>query len=40
MLLHYEQSRRVCDSLGVQVLNATVGGKLEVFPRVDYRSLF
>jgi hypothetical protein len=40
MLFHYEQARRVCHSLGVNVYNATVGGKLEVFPRVDYIELF
>ena len=37
---HYEQAKRVCDSMGVEVYNATVGGKLEVFPRVDYEQLF
>jgi hypothetical protein len=25
---------------GRQVLDATVGGKLQVFPKVDYASLF
>jgi hypothetical protein len=40
MLQHYEQSKSACDLLGVQVYNATVGGKLEAFPRVDYRDLF
>lgn len=40
MLFHYEQARRVCDSLGVNIYNATVGGNLEVFPRVDYTELF
>jgi hypothetical protein len=40
MLFGYEMVRRVCDALGVQVYNATVGGKLEVFPRVDYDRLF
>lgn len=40
MIFHYEQSKKVCDELGVNVYNATVGGNLEVFPRVDYRSLF
>ena len=40
MIFHYEQAKRVCDSIGVEVYNATVGGKLEVFPRVDYEQLF
>lgn len=40
MIFHYEQARQVCESLGVSVYNATVGGKLEVFPRVDYTELF
>ena len=40
MIFHYEQARKVCYSLGVNVLNATVGGNLEVFPRVDYTELF
>ncbi|MCZ6770871.1 MAG: DUF115 domain-containing protein [Proteobacteria bacterium] len=40
MIVHYELSKQVCDSLGVSIVNATVGGKLEVFPRVDYRELF
>jgi hypothetical protein len=40
MFFHYEQARQVCESLGVSVYNATVGGKLEVFPRVNYTELF
>jgi hypothetical protein len=36
MLLHYEKAKEVCDALGVRVFNATVGGKLETFPRTDY----
>lgn len=39
MIFHYEQSKKVCDSLGVRVYNATVGGKLEVFPRVNYLDI-
>ena len=27
--------KEACDSLGVEVYNATLGGKLEVYPRVD-----
>lgn len=40
MIFHYEQAKRACDSLGVTVINATVGGKLEAFPRVQYEDLF
>jgi hypothetical protein len=29
-----------CDEHGVQILNATIGGVLEVYPRSDYNSLF
>lgn len=39
MIDHYERAKRASDTIGVEVYNATVGGKLEVFPRVDYRSL-
>lgn len=28
-------AKKVCDSLGVKIYNATVGGELEVHPRVD-----
>ena len=40
MIYHYEQSKIVLESLGVNVFNATVGGNLEVFPRVAYETLF
>lgn len=40
MLFHYAQARRACEAVGVKVYNATAGGKLEVFPRVDYTGLF
>ena len=40
MLLHYQYSKDVLDQLGIKVFNATVGGALEVFPRVDYQTLF
>lgn len=39
MQWHYAQAKEVLDSAGVTVFNATVGGKLEVFPRVDYRAV-
>lgn len=40
MLLAYEEARKVTSEAGIQVLNAGVGGELEVFPRVDFDSLF
>lgn len=39
MIEHYRYSRDACDRLGVQVFNATVGGNLEVFPRVNYLDI-
>jgi hypothetical protein len=40
MIFHYHQVKQVCDQQQVEIYNATVGGKLEVFPRVDYKDLF
>ena len=40
MIRHYCTVRKVCEPLGIKIYNATVGGELEVFPRVDYRKLF
>ncbi len=40
MIFHYHESRLVCESMGVKVFNATVGGNLEEFERVDYKNLF
>lgn len=36
----YIAMKKHCDQRGIQVFNATRGGKLEVFPRVDLDSLF
>ena len=36
----YIDLKRFCDKKGVKVFNATRGGKLEVYPRVDFDSLF
>lgn len=36
----YRAARRVLDSTGVAIYNATLGGQLEEFPRVRYASLF
>ncbi len=38
MIRHYTLAKEVLDSSGVAVYNATIGGQLEVFPRVDYRE--
>lgn len=40
MINNYKQVKKACDSLGVEVYNATIGGKLEVFPRVKFENLF
>lgn len=39
-LLAYESSRIFCDSHNVKIFNATRGGKLEVFERKSFDSLF
>jgi glycosyltransferase involved in cell wall biosynthesis/SAM-dependent methyltransferase len=39
MIRHYEVARIAAQKLGVKIFNATLGGKLEVFPRVDYRLI-
>jgi hypothetical protein len=36
----YRMARQAFESDGRQVLDATVGGRLEVFPKVEYDSLF
>jgi hypothetical protein len=36
----YAMARQAYESAGRQVVDATVGGKLTVFPKVDYDSLF
>lgn len=36
----YKKTKEFCDSKGIKVYNATRGGRLEVFPRVDFDSLF
>ena len=36
----FEVVRERAEAVGVRILNAGIGGKLEVFPRVDYKSLF
>ncbi len=36
----YVAMKRACDVRGIKVYNATRGGKLEVFERVDFDALF
>ncbi len=39
-LYGYQAAKKYADSHGIKIYNATRGGKLEVFPRVDFDSLF
>ncbi len=36
----HEHAKAWCDERNIQVLNATLGGDLKVYPRVDFYSLF
>lgn len=36
----YRLARQAYESVGRKVLDATIGGNLTIFPRVDYQSLF
>jgi hypothetical protein len=36
----YRMARRAYEQAGRRVLDATIGGKLTVFPKVEYGSLF
>lgn len=40
MIEHHRHAREACETLGIKVYNATIGGKLEVYPRRDFDSLF
>lgn len=40
MVEHYKIARQALENAGVKVFNATVGGELEVFDRVDFGDLF
>lgn len=40
VLLNYQYAKRIFESTGRKIYNATQGGKLEVFERVDYESTF
>ena len=36
----YKSAKNYCDKNGIKIYNATIGGKLEVFERIDFWSLF
>ena len=36
----FETAKYFCDQRRIEVYNATRGGELEVFPRVEFDSLF
>jgi len=36
----FKEAKQFCDKHDVQIYNATIGGKLEIFPRVKFRSIF
>ena len=40
MDLAYMQARMYCELNGIRICNATRGGKLEIFERVDFDKLF
>lgn len=40
MILAFQAAKNYADSHGIKIYNATRGGKLEVFERVDFDSLF
>ncbi len=39
-LLAYKRAKEVCELMGVKIYNASRGGKLDIFPRVDFDKLF
>lgn len=38
--LSYRVAKHVFETSGRRIVDATVGGKLQVFPKIDYKSLF
>lgn len=40
VILNYRMAKLAFESVGRSVYNATIGGKLEIFPRVNYNALF
>ena len=40
MISAYKSAKKYADAHGIKIYNATRGGKLEVFERVDFDTLF
>ena len=40
IIRQYQAGRKASEKLGIQIYNAGVGGKLEVFDRMDFRAIF
>lgn len=40
IMLSYQSAKEYADTHGIKIYNATRGGALEIFPRVDFDSLF
>jgi hypothetical protein len=40
MLFGYQMAKECCDRRGIDVFNATIGGRLDVFPRIDFSTIF
>ncbi len=40
MIFAYQQTKEVCNRNNVSIINATKGGNLEVFPRINFEELF
>ena len=39
MVAAHKLTKRACDKCGVKVFNATVGGSLEVYNRIDFSKI-
>lgn len=39
-LMAFARAKEICDKQGIHIYNATRGGKLEIFPRVNFDTLF
>ena len=40
MILAYKEAKRISEEKGIKIYNATRGGMLEVFERVNFDDLF
>jgi hypothetical protein len=40
MIFGYQVAKKCCDRRGIDVFNATIGGKLEVFSRINFSAIF